>query len=88
MTPEEFETELRAVGYREFVVVEWPANGKLEAHTHPFESRALILSGEITLTVDGCETRYRAGEVFHLLRNTLHKERYGPAGVRYLVGRK
>lgn len=41
-------------------------------YSHPFESRALI----------------PAGEIFHLPHGILHKERYGPAGVRYLVGRK
>ena len=25
---------------------------------------------------------------FHLPHGTMHKERYGPSGVRYLVGRK
>ena len=36
----------------------------------------------------GRETRYSAGDVFHLAHGALHNERYGPAGVRYLVGRK
>jgi quercetin dioxygenase-like cupin family protein len=88
MTPEEFTAQLRQAGFGEFVTVEWPANGALDEHSHPFESRALILSGEITLGVDGRETRYAPGETFHLLRGMLHTERYGPAGVRYLVGRR
>ena len=32
--------------------------------------------------------QYGCGEVFHLSHGALHKERYGPSGVRYLVGRK
>jgi len=88
MTAGQFTTELRQAGFEQVVEVEWPANGYLEEHSHPFESRALILSGEITLTVEGRETRYGVGEVFHLAHGALHKERYGPAGVRYLVGRK
>jgi len=88
MTAEQFTTELRRAGFEQFVEVEWPANGSLDEHSHPFESRALILCGEIILTVEGRETRYGVGEVFQLAHGALHKERYGPAGVRYLVGRK
>jgi len=88
MTPGQFTAELRRAGFAQSVEVEWPANGSLEEHSHPFESRALILSGEITLCVDGRETRYGSGETFHLPHGTMHRERYGPAGVRYLVGRK
>ena len=88
MTPEQFTAELRRAGFEQFVEVEWPANGSLDEHSHPFESRALILSGEITLSVAGRETRYGSGEIFHLPHGTMHKERYGPSGVRYLVGRK
>jgi hypothetical protein len=38
--------------------------------------------------IDGRETLYRPGGVFHLAHAQEHCERYGPAGVRYLVGRK
>ena len=88
MTPEEFKAQLQPLGFSEFVLVEWPANGGLAEHTHPFEARALILSGEITLRVEGRETRYRPGETFHLAHGQPHEERYGPVGVHYLVGRK
>ena len=88
MTLEQFSEELRNVGFPEFTIVERLPNVALDPHTHPFESRALILDGEITLTVDGIERVYRAGEIFHLPRETLHAERYGATGVRYLVGRK
>jgi quercetin dioxygenase-like cupin family protein len=88
MTPEEFKAQLQPLGFHEFVLVEWPANGGLEEHTHPFEARALILSGEITLKVDGRQRLYRTGEIFHLTHAQPHEERYGPAGVRYFVGRK
>jgi quercetin dioxygenase-like cupin family protein len=88
MTPDEFSAELQRTGFQELVVVEREPNGELDEHSHPFESRALILAGEITLNVAGRERTYRAGDSFHLLNGTLHTERYGPAGVRYLVGRR
>jgi quercetin dioxygenase-like cupin family protein len=87
MTPEEFAAGLRQRGFQDFVVVERPC-GSLELHTHPFESQALILAGEITLVIEGHEKLYRRGDVFHLDHAQEHSERYGPQGVRYLVGRK
>ena len=88
MTSEEFSRELRRAGFRDIVVVEREPEGRLGEHSHPFESRALILSGEISLIVAGRESCYRPGDVFHLGNGQIHEEWYAPAGVRYLVGRK
>jgi quercetin dioxygenase-like cupin family protein len=85
---EDFSQQLREAGFREIVLVEREPDGALDQHSHPFESRALILSGELTLVIAGRESLYRTGDVFHLQHGELHAERYGPAGVRYLVGRK
>ena len=48
---------------------------------------ALIVAGEITITADGRRVTYRAGAVFHLDNGVQHEERYGPAGLYYLVGK-
>jgi quercetin dioxygenase-like cupin family protein len=88
MTPEQFSAELKKAGFQQLVTVEREPNGGLDEHSHPFESRALILRGEITLRVGGRDTCYRAGDVFHLEHAQIHEERYGPQGVSYLVGRK
>lgn len=83
-----FEHELQAQGY-EVSTVTRAANGRLEVHTHPFEARALILTGEIRIQCAGEEEKlYRPGEVFHLAHGQPHSESYGPEGVSYLVGRK
>jgi hypothetical protein len=88
MTPEEFEVELKQLGFAPPVPVTREPNGHLDEHTHPFEARALIQRGEITLQVAGQPRTYRAGEVFHLSANTPHVETYGPEGVSYLAGRR
>jgi quercetin dioxygenase-like cupin family protein len=62
--------------------------GALEEHSHPFEAKALILTGEIQIRIGDNERTYRAGDIFHLPAHVLHAERYGPNGVQYLVGRK
>jgi len=88
MDLERFTLQLREQGFEQVSTVTREADGFLDTHTHPFEAKALILSGEITLVCQGRETLYRPGEVFHLAQAEPHSERYGPAGVSYLVGRK
>lgn len=88
MDPERFTLQLREQGFEQVTTVTREANGFFDTHTHPFEARALILNGEITLICQGQQKLYRPGEVFHLALAEPHAERYGPAGVSYLVGRK
>ena len=88
MNREDFERQLAAEGYENLVSVERQPLGALAEHAHPFEAKALILDGEITIGVGGVETTYRAGDVFHLPSGQPHLERFGPQGLRYLAGRK
>ncbi|SAL78970.1 hypothetical protein AWB71_05801 [Caballeronia peredens] len=94
MHRDEFLAVLSSEGFDEVVTVTREPNGVLDAHTHPFEAKALILEGKLTIrtihtgrTNDNART-YHAGDVFHLAANTEHSEQYGPEGVSYLVGRK
>lgn len=88
MKEDDFAAALRQDGFTEFVTVERPAGEALGEHTHPFEARALILAGDITVVAADGARRYGVGEVFHLRAGQPHSESYGPAGVKYLVGRK
>jgi quercetin dioxygenase-like cupin family protein len=88
LTAEMFSRDLARAGFNAPIIVERGPNESLDEHAHPFEARALILEGEITLSLEGRETVYRVGDVFHLPSGARHIERYGPSGVRYLVGRK
>ena len=87
MTQEEFEQLMSKDGF-ETVIVERPANGSLDLHTHPFEARALILDGEITIVAEGRTLHCKTGDTFALDANVPHTEVYGPTGVRYIAGRK
>ena len=87
MDQQTFRLELAQEHYPEpITVTRMP--GELGEHSHPFEAKALILDGSVSLTINGNETTYLAGDIFHLLANIMHSERYGPQGVTYLVGRK
>ena len=84
----EFMQTLAEERFEDVVTVQREANGALDSHAHPFEAKALILEGELVIRTDGVDHVYRAGDVFHLLAQVVHIERYGPEGVKYLVGRK
>lgn len=88
MTETEFRQQLAAQGFETFVIVEREANGALDEHSHPFEARALILDGDITIVSSGRVIRCGPGETFQLDANAPHTESYGPQGVRYLAARK
>ena len=83
-----FLASLRADGFAE------PVDRRLEPqadngeHTHPFEVRALVTEGSITLRCDGQATTYGAGEIFRMAPNKPHSEEVGAEGVRYLSGRR
>ena len=88
MQREEFTRILAAEGFEEAVTVTREPVGFVGTHTHPFETKALILSGELRISTAMAERTCQAGQVFHLRAGEPHAERYGPEGVAYLVGRK
>ncbi len=88
MDQAQFRAALEEDGFGEIVTVTRETAGSLDRHRHPFDARALILEGDITLEINDTRRCYGAGDVFLLPANTEHREFYGPQGVKYLVGRK
>ena len=88
MDKPEFETALREQGYQE-VADRWMEPNKTNPeHSHEFDARLLILEGAITITREGGERTYHAGDTFAMSAGCLHTEQCGPDGVRYLAGRR
>lgn len=84
----EFEREARAAGFDEVAERRWPPAAVLDSHTHPFAVHALVVEGEMWLTV-GDETRHLVpGMRFDLAADVPHAERYGPAGATYWAARR
>ncbi len=88
MTRTEFEAEARQGVYAAPVEVNKPVGYHMDGHDHPFDAFALITAGHIDIGVDGVVTRYAAGEVFRLPRNTWHTESSISEGVTYLAARR
>ena len=87
MNQTQFIQLLKEEGFPDPVIIEKP-QGHVGQHTHAFEAKALILSGQLDIDLDGNKTTYLVGDIFHLQANRVHAEWYGSQGVRYLVGRK
>lgn len=83
-----FEAAAHAEGFDQVLAREWPPGTVLDTHTHAFALRALVVQGEMWLTV-GDETRHlRPGDEFALDADVPHVERYGDAGATYWVARR
>ncbi len=84
----EFEANARALGFDEVIERNGDPRLTLETHTHPFALKALVVRGEMWLTV-GDDTRHlRPGDAFELERGVPHAEQYGAEGATYWVARK
>lgn len=88
LTFQEFESQLRALGFDTVVEQKWGPSAVADAHCHAFEARALVVKGEMWLTIDGVTGHLKPGDRFQLLPGQLHSERYGHEGAVYWVGRR
>ena len=84
----EFEAAARAEGFTEVLERNWAPLLVLDTHTHPFAVQALVVRGEMWLTV-GDEVRHlQPGSRFELAHEQPHAERYGAQGASYWVARR
>jgi len=85
---EEFEAESKQLGFEEVLSREWEANTELPEHTHPFSVRALVVQGELWLTVGDSTQHLCIGDRFELGYSMPHAERYGEHGATYWAARR
>lgn len=88
MNEEKFARNLEREGFRHTYVWQDGPNASYPDHTHATESAHIILSGEMTLTMDGKSHTYRAGERCDVPARAVHSAWIGPSGCRYLVGER
>jgi quercetin dioxygenase-like cupin family protein len=80
--------KLRHEGFGNTYVWEDRPNAHYPDHTHVEETAHILLSGEMTLTMDGTTKTYRTGERCDVPAGTVHSARMGPNGCRYLIGER
>jgi quercetin dioxygenase-like cupin family protein len=85
---EQFTRQARSENYDEVLERTWAPNTVLDTHTHDFDVDALVVQGEMWLTI-GTEVRHLLpGDRFSLPRQLAHAERYGSEGATYWVARR
>ncbi len=57
----------------------YPAGTVIPAHTHATDNVGVITQGELILTLNGQETRYRAGDWYHVPAQVVHAARFDEA---------
>ena len=86
MTPEEYEKARREQGWQ-LADVELKPGYYDPEHTHEVDGCALIVTGELGITVDGVERIYGAGEDFEMPAGCAHAERVlGTQPMRFIAG--
>lgn len=88
LTFEEFKSNQLTAGFDEVIERSWQPNTVLDTHTHPFAVDALVVQGEMWLTVNGHTQHLLPQSRFTLARDVPHAERYGAQGATYWVARK
>lgn len=86
MDEKELAKQLEREGFGHTNVWQDRPNAFYAHHTHETETAHIILSGEITLTIDGWTETYRAGSPCDVPAGQVHAAKMGPEGCRYLIG--
>ena len=88
MDEEQLARALKQERFRHTYVWQDAPNASYPDHTHATETAHIILSGEMTVTMDGSSHTYRAGERCDVPAGAVHSARMGPGGCRYLIGER
>ena len=88
MTFQNFEAAALARGFDEVLERKWAPNALVGAHAHAFDVDALVVQGELRLTVNEVTRQLRPGDAFNLDANIVHSERYGAEGAIFWVARR
>ncbi|SIQ31833.1 cupin domain-containing protein [Pseudacidovorax sp. RU35E] len=84
----DYEADAVGRGFDEVMERVWTPGTHVHTHGHPFAVEALMVDGELTLTI-GDETRVlHRGDRFTLTHDQPHEELYGGEGAVYWVARR
>lgn len=87
-TYDAFVTAARAEGFDEVLERHWGTDTTLDTHSHAYAVRALVVQGEMWLTVGDLRRHLLPGDTFELEADMPHAEHYGSEGATYWVARR
>ena len=88
MEEKDLAEQLILEGYSHLYVWEDGPGVDYKEHTHRAESAHIILSGEMSMTMNGETKIYRAGDRCNLPAGIVHSARTEPQGCRYLIAER
>jgi mannose-6-phosphate isomerase-like protein (cupin superfamily) len=88
MSNQDFAAQLLVEGFAHIYVWQDGPDTVYPEHVHRTESAHIILSGEMTMTINGKSRTYKVGERCDLPAGTAHSAKTGPEGCRYLIGER
>lgn len=83
-----FADSMKQQGFDQVLKRIWTPGTTVKEHTHPFDAKALVVQGEMWLTVNGRTEHLLPGGTFELAAHVPHSERYGAEGATYWVARR
>jgi mannose-6-phosphate isomerase-like protein (cupin superfamily) len=88
MDEKEMAKQLEREGFGHTYVWQDGPNAFYPEHAHDSETAHIILSGEMTLTMNDQAETYRLGERCDVPAKAVHSAKMGPNGCRYLIGER
>jgi mannose-6-phosphate isomerase-like protein (cupin superfamily) len=88
MDEKKLATGLNEEGFRHTYVWQDGPNAFYPDHKHSSETAHIILSGEMTLTLNGKAKTYHPGDRCDVPAGAVHSARMGPLGCHYLIGER
>ena len=86
MDTREFEAQLRRDGYLDIKSKTIDPAISTRPHTHPFDTRLMVLEGDVTIICGEQQRLYRPGDVMEIARGVEHCEQYASARFGLVVG--
>ena len=86
MDTHQFEAQLRSDGYLDIKARTLDPTASTNSHSHLFDTRLLVLDGEVTISGQGQQRTYQAGDVLEIQRQVEHSESYGSTRFQFIAG--
>jgi len=82
------EQKLRQEGFQEWKEYNDPPGAHFPDHSHEKDQALVVISGSITLSMEGKTSTHSSGEYFFFPKNVIHEAKVSPEGCLYLIGEK